>query len=151
MYGAALGRRLVHAADEYYLMADRPFPAAETYEGFTMHEDGIGMARTFELEFTGRPPTPPAPAAASSPPSTPRRRVHVPLPPNPAAYTGLRSPPSPRPRSRCGRAGRRPIGVLSGELGARVLAPLLDSSAATTCGSSPSPTSSSAATPASPA
>ncbi len=54
VYQAALGRRLVHAADEYYLMADRPFPAAERYEGFTMHEDGIGMARTFELEFTGR-------------------------------------------------------------------------------------------------
>ncbi len=49
----ALGRRMVHAADEYYLMAGRPFPAAERYEGFTMHEDGIGMARTFELEFTG--------------------------------------------------------------------------------------------------
>ena len=30
-----------------------PFPAAEDYEGFPMHEDGIGMARTFELEFTG--------------------------------------------------------------------------------------------------
>ena len=28
--------------------------AAEAYEGFPMHEDGIGMARTFELEFAGR-------------------------------------------------------------------------------------------------
>ena len=27
-------------------------PTAEAYEGFPMHEDGIGMARTFELEFT---------------------------------------------------------------------------------------------------
>ena len=48
-----LGRRMVFAADEYYLMADRPFPAADAYEGFSMHEDGIGMARTFELEFHG--------------------------------------------------------------------------------------------------
>ena len=48
-----LGRRLVFAADEYYLRAGRPFPAAEAYEDFPMHEDGIGMARTFELEFTG--------------------------------------------------------------------------------------------------
>ena len=48
-----LGRRLVFAADEYYLLADRPFPAAEAYEGFPMHEDGIGMARTFELELFG--------------------------------------------------------------------------------------------------
>ena len=27
-------------------------PTAEAYEGFPMHEDGVGMARTFELEFT---------------------------------------------------------------------------------------------------
>jgi hypothetical protein len=53
VYLATLGRRMVFAADEYYLMADRPFPPAEHYEGFPMHEDGIGMARTFELEFAG--------------------------------------------------------------------------------------------------
>src|SRR5947209_10738783 len=40
---SALGRRLAFAADEYYLLAGRPFPAAEAYEGFPMHEDGIGM------------------------------------------------------------------------------------------------------------
>jgi len=50
---AVLGRRVVFAADEYYLLARRPFPPADSYEGFAMHEDGIGMARTFELEFTG--------------------------------------------------------------------------------------------------
>src|SRR5262249_22247235 len=44
-----LGRRVAFLADEYYLLADRPFPSADTYEGFPMHEDGIGMARTFEL------------------------------------------------------------------------------------------------------
>jgi NifB/MoaA-like Fe-S oxidoreductase len=54
VYLRALGRRLVFAADEYYLLAGAPFPAAESYEGFPMHEDGIGMARTFELEFTGQ-------------------------------------------------------------------------------------------------
>jgi putative radical SAM enzyme (TIGR03279 family) len=48
-----LGRRLVFAADEYYLLAHRPFPEPDAYEGFAMHEDGIGMARTFELEFRG--------------------------------------------------------------------------------------------------
>jgi putative radical SAM enzyme (TIGR03279 family) len=50
---AALGRRLAFAADEYYLLAGRPFPPAEAYEGFPMHEDGVGMARTLELELTG--------------------------------------------------------------------------------------------------
>ncbi len=53
VYLRVLGHRLVFAADEYYLLAGRPFPDAEAYEGFAMHEDGIGMARTFELEFTG--------------------------------------------------------------------------------------------------
>jgi putative radical SAM enzyme (TIGR03279 family) len=53
LYLRTLGRRLVFAADEYYLLAGRPFPLAESYEGFAMHEDGIGMARTFEAEFHG--------------------------------------------------------------------------------------------------
>jgi putative radical SAM enzyme (TIGR03279 family) len=48
-----LGRRLVFAADEYYLLAGRPFPTAEAYEGFPQHENGVGMARTFELELLG--------------------------------------------------------------------------------------------------
>ncbi|MEM9609549.1 MAG: DUF512 domain-containing protein [Actinomycetota bacterium] len=48
-----LGRRLVFAADEYYLLAERRFPPAEHYEGFPMHEDGIGMARAFEGELLG--------------------------------------------------------------------------------------------------
>ena len=45
-----LGRRLVFAADEYYLMAGAPFPEFEEYEGFPQHENGIGMARMFEAE-----------------------------------------------------------------------------------------------------
>ncbi|MSW45387.1 MAG: DUF512 domain-containing protein, partial [Actinobacteria bacterium] len=55
---STLGHRLVFAADEYYLLADQPFPEPEAYEGFPMHEDGVGMARTFELEFTGRVDSP---------------------------------------------------------------------------------------------
>lgn len=50
----ALGRRLVYAADEYYLLAEKPFPEADSYEDFPMYEDGIGMARAFEAEFTGK-------------------------------------------------------------------------------------------------
>jgi NifB/MoaA-like Fe-S oxidoreductase len=46
-----LGRRVAHAADEYYLLAGRPFPSVETYGGFDMHEDGIGMVRAFEQGF----------------------------------------------------------------------------------------------------
>ena len=51
---ATLGHRLVFAADEYYLLSGRPFPDASAYEGFAMHEDGIGMARAFEAELLGR-------------------------------------------------------------------------------------------------
>ncbi|HEX5366959.1 MAG TPA: DUF512 domain-containing protein, partial [Acidimicrobiales bacterium] len=48
-----LGRRLAHAADEYYLLAHRPFPPTRDYGTFPMHEDGIGMARLFEAELLG--------------------------------------------------------------------------------------------------
>ncbi|MEA3076842.1 MAG: hypothetical protein QOF60_1750 [Actinomycetota bacterium] len=48
-----LGRRLVYAADEYYLLAQRPFPPASAYDGFPQHENGIGIVRTFEAEFAG--------------------------------------------------------------------------------------------------
>jgi putative radical SAM enzyme (TIGR03279 family) len=53
LYQQALGRRLVFAADEYYLLAGRDFPPAGHYGGYPMHEDGIGMARCFEAEFLG--------------------------------------------------------------------------------------------------
>ncbi len=48
---AATGRRVVAAADEYYLLAGRPFPDAATYEGFAQHENGIGMVQSFTAEF----------------------------------------------------------------------------------------------------
>jgi NifB/MoaA-like Fe-S oxidoreductase len=54
VFRSVLGRRLVFAADEYYLLAGRPFPEAEAYEGFPQHENGIGMARAFEMELHGR-------------------------------------------------------------------------------------------------
>ncbi len=67
VYQRVLGRRLAFAADEYYLVAQRAFPRAETYGDFAMHEDGIGMARTFEAEFLGTPGRYPAPAPAPAP------------------------------------------------------------------------------------
>jgi putative radical SAM enzyme (TIGR03279 family) len=124
VFRSVLGRRTVHAADEYYLMAGRPFPDAETYEGFSMHEDGIGMARTFELEFDGQVSDPTGVRSGFF--------AAVDLPANPAEYTGLRSASacgtsagtpakvSLRPRSTA------PVGVLTGELGARVIGPLVD-------------------------
>jgi putative radical SAM enzyme (TIGR03279 family) len=114
-----LGRRMVFAADEYYLMAGRPFPAAETYEGFPMHEDGIGMARTFEAEFHGHADE--ATGVRSG------FFAAVDLPANPAAYTGLRTDHPAVPVQLGRRRERRhaPIGVLTGRFGAQVISPLL--------------------------
>ena len=60
---ATIGRRMIFAADEYYLMAGRPFPEADAYEDFVQHENGIGMARTFERELRGLVDTPTAVAS----------------------------------------------------------------------------------------
>jgi putative radical SAM enzyme (TIGR03279 family) len=127
-----LGHRMVFAADEYYLMTHRPFPAPEDYEGFGMHEDGIGMARTFELEFEGRAVEATGVrsgffAAVDTPAATP---VAMPtrLPSNPAAYTALRSHgvSDPGPVARDGSRGSARTGVLTGAFGARVIEPLIE-------------------------
>ncbi|HUF32827.1 MAG TPA: DUF512 domain-containing protein [Acidimicrobiales bacterium] len=115
-YLRLLGRRLAFAADEYYLLARRPFPADEAYEGFAMHEDGIGMARTFEAEFTGRQSSPTGPQAgffawvdgAS-----------------PEGYRAPRTVPA-RPGSVTLRPRRdAPVAILTGPYGAAVLEPLV--------------------------
>jgi NifB/MoaA-like Fe-S oxidoreductase len=115
-----LGRRMVFAADEYYLMTGRPFPLADHYEGFPMHEDGIGMARTFELEFEGR-----------SEAATGVRSgffAAVDLPSNPAAYTGLRATGDHAATTTTVRlrSGRDSTAVLTGEFGAQVIGPLIE-------------------------
>lgn len=46
-----LGTRFVWAADELYLQAGLPLPAAAEYEGFSVAEDGIGLVRRFEDAF----------------------------------------------------------------------------------------------------
>jgi putative radical SAM enzyme (TIGR03279 family) len=43
-----LGSRFVFLADEIYLLADAPLPAAPAYEGFGIMEDGVGLVRHFE-------------------------------------------------------------------------------------------------------
>jgi putative radical SAM enzyme (TIGR03279 family) len=117
LYLRTLGRRLVFAADEYYLLAGRPFPPAESYEGFAMHEDGIGMARTFEAEFHGSAGDVTRPAAGFF-----------------AWVDGAPAEGYRAPRTSAGsdvavslRARRdAPVGVLTAPYGAQVLRPLLD-------------------------
>ena len=48
-----LGRRMVFASDEYYLLANRDLPPYEAYDDFSQHENGIGITRAFERAFMG--------------------------------------------------------------------------------------------------
>jgi NifB/MoaA-like Fe-S oxidoreductase len=116
-YLDVLGHRLAFASDEYYLLAGRPFPDADAYEGFAMHEDGVGMARLFAMELAGE-----VDVAQSTPqsgffswvdgaPAEGYRATRV-------QVLGARSGPSARP-------AHREVAVLTGEYGARVLEPLL--------------------------
>ncbi len=108
-----LGRRLVHAADEYYLMAERPFPPADAYEGFDMHEDGVGIAATFARELRGQVdvPTGPAPGFFAWVEGAPADGYRAPR--------AVGSPVDLRPRPGA------PIGILTGAYGALVLEPLV--------------------------
>jgi len=127
LYRRILGHRLVFAGDEYYLLAGRPFPEPEAYEGFRMHEDGVGMARTFELEFTGAldHATGPMSGFFASVDGAPAEGYRAPrLAAAPAASAGCGSPGAPgsvvlRPRRDA------PVGILTGEYGAAVLGPLV--------------------------
>ena len=56
------GSRFAFASDELYLLAGEPLPPAESYEGFQMLENGVGMVRDFLSE-----PLPPLPARLEAP------------------------------------------------------------------------------------
>lgn len=110
---AAVGRRMVFAADEYYLMAGWPFPPAASYEGFPQHENGLGMARAFEAAFRGdrhaaRGVRPGFFAAVDGAPAS-GYRAHRSAPTAPACAPGT------------------PTAVLTGEYGAEVVRPLVES------------------------
>ncbi|MEY2588550.1 MAG: hypothetical protein QOJ67_534 [Acidimicrobiaceae bacterium] len=121
VFHTVLGRRLVFAADEYYLLAGRPFPSAETYEGFPMHEDGIGMARTFELELNGLAEDTTGPAAGffSWVDAGPTEDYEPYRGPRAEASIDGSVPVSLRPRRDA------PVAVLTGTYGAQVIEPLL--------------------------
>ncbi len=50
-YRAQYGRGLVYGADEFYLLADLPIPAAAYYDNFPQTENGIGITRLFLEEY----------------------------------------------------------------------------------------------------
>ena len=117
VFAATVGRRLVYAADEYYLLADRPFPPAEEYGDFAMHEDGIGMARTFEAEFSG----------SVDQATGPKAGFFAWVDGAPAeGYRAVRHRGDPADALRLRPRKDAPVAVLTAPYGARILGPLLD-------------------------
>ena len=123
---AGVGRRMVFAADEYYLMAERPFPDASSYEGFPMHEDGIGMARTLEAEFADTSvfePTGPRAGFFAWVDGAPAEGYRSPRAGSPAEAVG--SGPVAPVAVMVGPRRDAPVGVLTGTLGAPIIDPLV--------------------------
>jgi NifB/MoaA-like Fe-S oxidoreductase len=114
-YKPALGRRLVYASDEYYLLAGRPFPEFDAYDDFAQHENGIGMARTFAAEVAA------ALSGAAVGGTRPRRGFFAWVDGAPA--DGYRAP---RAEVTFNESRDRPVTVLTGDLGLPVLEPALD-------------------------
>jgi len=106
-----LGRRLVFASDEYYLMAGAPIPGADAYEGYPQHENGVGMVRAFLEAFAGD--------------------IHTAWGVRPGFFAWVDGAPPAGYRARRARHGPTqpagPVTVVTGTLGAQVLNPLLAS------------------------
>ena len=45
------GKHFIHASDEWYLLAERPFPPEEVYDGYVQLENGVGMMPLLQSEF----------------------------------------------------------------------------------------------------
>jgi len=115
VFSSVLGRPMVFAADEYYLLANRPFPPASAYKGFPQHENGIGMVRAFEAAFGGN-----LDAALGV-----RHGFFASVDGAPAeGYRAERAPGAAYGHAPRGDAA--PITVVTGAYGARVLSPLVD-------------------------
>jgi putative radical SAM enzyme (TIGR03279 family) len=115
----AAGHRMVFPSDEYYLMADRPFPSLDEYDGCRQHENGIGMAATFAAEVDA------ALRGERVDGTGVRSGFFSWVDGAPASgYRAVRST-STSVTLRPARREPRPVTILSGVYGARVLAPLL--------------------------
>lgn len=45
------GLNFIHASDEWYILAERPFPEEDSYDGYIQLENGVGMMRLLMTEF----------------------------------------------------------------------------------------------------
>ncbi|MDA8270166.1 MAG: DUF512 domain-containing protein [Actinomycetota bacterium] len=118
VFQAFLGRRMIYASDEYYLLSELPFPPIDSYDGFPQHENGIGMARAFEAAFRGDS----------------RRAYGV----KPGFFASIDGAPASGYRAErmlegsqrvrvTRKAAVRPVAIVTGSYGVRVLSPLISS------------------------
>jgi putative radical SAM enzyme (TIGR03279 family) len=123
VFAAVVGHRMVFAADEYYLLADRPFPDAAVYGDFPTYEDGIGMARAFEAELFG---------TGSRATSEERGGFFRSADADVSGSCDAEYEPYRGPRAtvdqllRIGPRREAPVAILTAPYGARVLQPLVD-------------------------
>jgi NifB/MoaA-like Fe-S oxidoreductase len=121
----ALGRRLVYAADEYFLLAGRPFPGLGAYDELAQHENGIGMAAQFAEEVRAELAGETVDALGT------RTGFFAWVEGAPAeGYRAPRRTESATDSVRQGVSGGVPVSILTGEYGAQVLAPVADDLAA---------------------
>ena len=144
VFSDVLGRRLVYAADEYYLLAERPFPGLDAMDDLPQQENGVGMAAAFAASFAGTTVMGAAHAGGffASVDGAPAEGYRAPRwVGGPAAAgtdragadaggatagLGGGSPPVGADLgSSAPRHGRSPVTVVTGEYGARVIGPVL--------------------------
>ena len=108
------GRRIFFASDELYLRGNVPIPQSDAYETFSQHENGIGMVRTLydEIERMEQ-------GAGGELPAVTGEWRSVPSAPAEGYRAARHEEPDPDPS-----AG--PIVIVTGEYGAKALAPVLD-------------------------
>ncbi len=133
----AIGRPMIQAADEYYLLAGRPFPKPGIYGDFGMHEDGIGMASAFELEFRGEldQGIGVQPGFFNWVDGAPAEGYRAPRTGNASPVTVQLSPRQPKPGHNApeqdnapehAASEAAPLALITGVYGARVLQPIVD-------------------------
>ena len=130
LWSEVTGRKVVHAADELYLVAGVDVPPAEEYGEFSMLEDGIGLVRSFLDDFSS-----PAPVERERDGgffASVDRTSYV-RAANPAADTGLRPigrvTPVQVSRTRAPKHGiDKPVTILTGTYAAPVIRGALSSS-----------------------
>ncbi len=116
---SVLGHSMVYASDEFYILADRPFPALAAYGNLDQHENGIGMAASFKIEIDSALQKSTAPGTLGIP-----VRTGFFASVDGAPATGYRSPRSivTQATSRAGDS----IAIITSEYGKKVLEPMIN-------------------------